>query len=189
MQTRSKLPKRRIRIEGERVALRPLTLEHATEAYASWINDPEVNRYLDTHSTTVPKLRAYIGKFLEHDSALLLGIFWKENGAHIGNVKLEPIRWEEGDAMLGMIVGDKAYWGRGVATEATDLVTAYAFRALCLRSVFLGVHPAHAAAIRVYEKCGFAFERIEKDAINPCNIRAGSMAMRRNTPPPPSSAP
>jgi len=186
MTKRNALNNRHIEIHGKTIFLRPLTPEHATEEYASWINDPEVNKYLDTRSATIPELQEFIGRYTENENALLLGIFWKENGEHIGNVKLEPIAWETGEAELGIMIGNKTYWGRGAATEATNLVTRYAFDDLGLRAVTLGVVPGHKAALRVYEKCGFTIDRIEKDAVHHDGTPPGRIVMRKTAPPPPA---
>ena len=41
---------------GDIVFLRELRDEDATEAYASWLNDPVVNQYLETRSVTISEL-------------------------------------------------------------------------------------------------------------------------------------
>ena len=140
------LSQRQVGIEGEHVFLRTLLPDDASERYASWLNDPVVNQYLETRSMTIPKLRAYIGEKWESDQALLLGVFWKETGlpagqagAHIGNVKLEPVDLSGRMAMLGLLIGDKEFWGRGVGTEATNLATNFAFKDLGIREMRLGI--------------------------------------------------
>lgn len=160
------LSQRQVGIEGEHVFLRTLLPDDASERYASWLNDPVVNRYLETRSITIPKLRAYIGEKWESDQALLLGVFWKETGAHIGNVKLEPVDLSGRTAMLGLLIGDKEFWGRGVGTEATNLAADFAFKNLGLREIRLGVIAENTPAIRVYEKCGFVVDHVEKNGIN-----------------------
>jgi RimJ/RimL family protein N-acetyltransferase len=169
-------------LAGTLVFLRPLAEEDATDAYAAWLNDPEVNRWLETHSVTLPELRAYIREKRESPHALLLGIFWKETGQHIGNVKLEPIDREKREATIGILIGEKAFWGKGVATEATNLATEHAFSALGMRAVTLGVIPENTAAIRVYEKCGFTRVRIDAKAVNHDGVLYDRWVYRREVP-------
>lgn len=181
---------RKERIEGNRIALRTLEPKDASLEYASWLNDPTVNQYLETHSTTLPQLREYIEKKDQSSSVLFFGIFWKDPAPqhggnfpaanrkeriddpasprekHIGNVKLEPINFEKSVATMGILIGDKNYWGRGVGTEATNLITDYALHTLGLREVNLGVMADNTAAIRVYEKCGYMIDHVEKKSIN-----------------------
>lgn len=153
-------------IGGHNTDLRPLGEEHATAKYARWLNDPEVNKYLETREVTIDELMAYIAEKNASDNALLLGIFWKENNEHIGNVKLEPIDHETGTATMGILIGEKEYWGKGVATEVTDLIAQYAFETLGLYEVNLGVISENTPAIRVYEKCGFEVSHINEKAID-----------------------
>lgn len=162
----------RTTIETPRLTLRTLEMSDASDAYAGWLNDPVVNKYLETRNATVDEIQRYIGDKLASPNALFLGIFWKvsaicppllggegvrvvDRSKHIGTVKLEPINFDNGVATLGLLIGDKEYWGRGVATEATNVIVDFAFNTLGLREVNLGVLADNAAAIRVYEKCGF----------------------------------
>lgn len=159
------LPDRLERIEGERVYLRPLDEKDATGRYVHWLNDEEVNKFLETREASKEDLQKYIQQKNESDESLFLGIFWKENNEHIGNVKLEPIDFNEKKATLGILIGEKEYWGKGIATEVTELLTAFAFEHLGLEEVNLGVISENNAAIRVYEKCGFEVYCVDPDAL------------------------
>jgi len=152
--------------EGERVVLRILEPADASERYARWLNDPVVNQYLETRTASVADLRRYIGERDESSKALFFGIFWKETGEHIGNVKLEPIDTEQRTAVMGMLIGEKEFWGKGVATEVTNLIVSFSFDTLGLRELSLGVLAKNTAARRVYKKCGFEAYRVEKQSVN-----------------------
>lgn len=166
-------------LTGSIVCLRELSEDDATAEYAAWLNDPEVNKYLETRHVTLPELRDYIRGKKESPTAILMGIFWKENGRHIGNVKLEPINKEKKTATMGILIGDKDYWGKGVATETTNLVTEYAFSDLKLELIELGVIAENAAAIRVYKKCGFETVRVEPKAMDHDGILYDKVVMRK----------
>ena len=56
---------------------------------------------------------------------------------------------------MGMLIGDKNYWGKGIGTEALNLLVDWAFRNLEISKIDLGVLRDNKAAIRVYEKAGF----------------------------------
>lgn len=155
-----------ITIEGERVRLKVLTTEDASEEYAGWLNDPEVNKHLETKGTTLSELTKYIQEKLESDNAIFFGIYWKGNDKHIGTVKLEPIDMEHGRATMGILIGDKEYWGRGIAVEVTNMMVYFVFGTLELPEINLGVRPDNAPAIRVYEKCGFTIFAEEENQIH-----------------------
>lgn len=142
-------------IRGDRIYLRKLTEKDATPRYASWLNDPEVNRYLETKKATVEGLKRYIKEKNASLTCLFFGIFLKENHKHIGNIKLEPIDWKNRKATLGILIGDKEHRGKGLGTEAVKSLADWALDGLKLNEINLGVIPENTAAIRAYEKAGF----------------------------------
>lgn len=158
--------KGKLRISGGRVILRPLTIKDATSRYANWLNDPIVNKFLETRSATILDLKDYIQEKNHDEKALLLGIFLKNSGVHIGNVKLEPIDMENKTAQFGLLIGDKNYWEKGFGTEVTKTVVKWAFEKLNLKKVELGVIANNIPAIDVYKKAGFKILRTKKKAIN-----------------------
>ena len=166
-------------IVGPRLTLRTLEPSDASLEYAAWLNDPVVNQYLETRQATIEDLQKYIQAKLESSNTLFFGIFWIENNRHIGNVKLEPIDFDKGVATMGILIGDKEYWGRGVATEVTNLIVDFAFSTLGLAEVNLGVLSENKAAIRVYEKCGFVVDRIDSKSMNHGGVLYDQVYMRK----------
>jgi ribosomal-protein-alanine N-acetyltransferase len=73
-------------------------------------------------------------------------------GRVIGTVNLE-IDPSAGSAMLGYAIG-RAYWGRGLATEAAQSVLAWAFGALALERVWASTDPDNVRSQRVLRKLG-----------------------------------
>ncbi len=146
---------KKITLTGPRVTLRILDDSHANERYASWLNDPEVNKFLATKSATIPELREYIAKKHGQKDALFFGVFLKENDLFIGTVKLEPIEPDHRRATIAVMIGDKEYWGKGFAAEAMGLLCDWCFDELGLEEMNLGVIAKNTAAIRAYEKLGF----------------------------------
>ncbi len=57
--------------------------------------------------------------------------------------------------MLGIAIGDKAYWGQGYGQDATRLLLDYAFNLLNLNSVMLGAFSFNERAINCYRRVGF----------------------------------
>lgn len=153
-------------IDGGRIFLRILKPADATDRYAAWLNDPVVNQYLETRQTTKEELRRYIQDKRKSGAAELFGIFWQKTSRHIGNVKLEPIDFNAGTATMGILIGEKEFWGKGIATEVANLIVAYAFATLGLREVNLGVIAENKAALRVYEKCGFEVYQVDQQVMD-----------------------
>lgn len=146
---------KKLSLSGSRVILRILEDRDATERYAGWLNDPEVNRFLATKSATVTELREYIAKKHAQKDALFFGIYLKENDLIIGTVKLEPIELPKKRATIAVMIGEKTEWGKGYAGEAMKLLMDWCFDELGCEEVNLGVVAKNIAAIRAYEKLGF----------------------------------
>lgn len=146
---------KKLRLDGERIYLRLMEISDATEEYCGWLKDPRVNRFLVTKSSAVDELRSYIIKKTGQPDILFLGIFLKDDGKHIGTIKLEPIDLTAKKAEIAMMIGDKNFWGKGLIGEAMRLLIGYAFKKLNLKEIELGVVSQNVSAIRAYEKMGF----------------------------------
>jgi RimJ/RimL family protein N-acetyltransferase len=71
-----------------------------------------------------------------------------------------------GDAYLWILIGDRAYWGRGYGTDAMRVMLRYAFEEMNLHRISLRVFAFNQRAIRSYEKCGFMHEGKSRNALN-----------------------
>jgi [ribosomal protein S5]-alanine N-acetyltransferase len=152
--------------EGATVFLRPLEHTDLNERYLGWLNDHEVTRYTETGTfpSTAEDLENYYRAVTGSRNDVILAIVDKESGRHIGNVKLGPIHWIHRTAALGILIGEKEFWGKGVGLEATRLMAEYGFERLNLHRIDLGVFAEHEAAVRCYEKAGFKVEgRMRED--------------------------
>ena len=79
-------------------------------------------------------------------------------GEAAGSISLHPGRdVERVSAEIGYWLG-RAYWGRGIVTDAVRLATTHAFAALGLRRVFAVPFAPNAASHRVLEKAGYVRE-------------------------------
>ncbi len=158
---------RGLKLEGERVYLRPVVPSDATADYVGWLNDPETTRFLESGAVveTVESISAYIARYQDRSDALFLAIVLKDGDRHVGNLKLEPIDWRHRKATLGIMIGDASARGKGIGTEAVVLALRFAFDRLGLHRVALGVTADNLPGIRCYRKIGFADEGRLRQAI------------------------
>ncbi|MGC8669236.1 MAG: GNAT family N-acetyltransferase [Chthonomonadales bacterium] len=152
---------------GKIIYLRPLHRTDLGERYQSWLNDPDVSRYLETahFPQTLTAMEAFYESIAASRDNLFLAIADRATDLHIGNIKLGPINWVHRSGTLGLLIGERDYWGRGCGTEATRLVVEHAFYNLNLHRVDLGVYAEHTAAVRMYEKVGFKVEGCLRKAL------------------------
>ena len=79
--------------------------------------------------------------------------------------KIDQFDWVSSTCELGLLIGDKKSWGKGVGTEACQLSISYAFEKLNMRKVSLTVYANNPNAIALYEKIGFKHEGRLKDHV------------------------
>jgi RimJ/RimL family protein N-acetyltransferase len=151
-----------LRLDGDRLYLRPLRPADATAAYARWLNDPEVNRFLESRfrSHAVEDLRQFIGKIGSDPACLFLAIRLHDADRHIGNIKLGPIDPHHRLGDIGLLIGEKDCWGRGYAAEAVRLLADHAFTELRLHKLTASCYGPHRSSARAFEKAGFKIEAV-----------------------------
>lgn len=146
---------------GERVVLATLDESASQERYLSWLSDKEVTRYLEVRyapPSSPEALREYVMNVNNSQGNLLLGIFSRSENLHVGNIKLGPIDWRHLRAEVGILIGDKAVWGGGFASEAIRLMARYAFETLHLAKLTAGCYAGHAGSAKAFLKAGFSLE-------------------------------
>lgn len=154
------------RIETARFFLRDLTEADVTPRYLHWFTDPDARANISVakRTQTLEDLRAYVVPRLSREDILFLAIVDKASGLHIGNVKYEPVDRARGYAVMGLLIGEPAFRGRGVATEVLTASGEWLREQHGIRQIVLGVHRDNVAAIRAYEHVGY---RVERTALLP----------------------
>jgi len=151
-------------LESERLYLRAVLPDDANEAYCRWMNDSEVNKYIESrfYPHTQERLRDYVSVKLGDAESPFFAIVLKVGDRHIGNIKLGPINMIHRFADIGIIIGEKDCWGKGYGTEAIRLIVEYAFNALNLHKVTAGFYEPNIQSIKAFEKAGFSQEGVRK---------------------------
>lgn len=151
-------------LRGPRLDLRTLDSGHARGPYLGWMRDPEVLRHLEARFQAHDEaaLAAFIAGCNAAAGTLLLGLFLRADGRHVGNIKLGPIDRHHGLAAIGILVGARDQWGRGLASEAIGLLAEHAFGALGLRKLTAGCYATNPGSRRAFERAGFALEAVRR---------------------------
>ena len=150
-------------MSGGRVVLRPLEREHL-ERCVKWFNDRDVTYYLGREQPlTMAEEERW---FAEYRSKVDEEIYAIEvDGNHVGNIGLHGIDRANRKANLGIVIGEKDYWSKGLGTDAMRTVLRYAFEQLRLHKVNLDVIDYNERAIHVYERCGFVKEGVRREEL------------------------
>lgn len=146
--------------------LRPLVPADA-ESLARHANDHEVWRNLRDafpHPYAVDDARRYVAIAAGRAPQTSFGIVVDGEAAGSVSVKLGT-DIERASAEVGYWLG-RAFWGRGVMTDAVRAATRFAFDALGIHRVFAVPFEFNAASSRVLEKSGYVLEgRLRRAAI------------------------
>lgn len=151
-------------IYGERIYLRRLTEEDVTQNYVNWLNNPEINKYLECRFThhTIEETKTFV-KSVTNECNYQFGIFLNDTNEHIGNIKIGCINFIHKFADIGYIIGERKYWGKGYATEAIRLATNFAFDVLKLHKLWGGTYSCNMGSLRAVEKNGYQQEGIKRN--------------------------
>lgn len=147
---------------GRLVRLGAESPEVLAKAHVRWQRDSEVHRLADSDPAQLWSekiIKEWNEKQMEGDPmrAFRFSILNLADGKLIGFVGLVP-DWAHADAMLGILIGERAYWNRGYGTDAMELALQFGFLELNLYRITLGVYAYNPRALRVYEKVGFKHE-------------------------------
>lgn len=142
---------------GQKILLREKILHDARDDYR-WRTDSELAE-LDA----ADPLRMGFDDYLRfYQDELLLVNPWSIRfgidsieGLHIGNCMFYDINYVNGKTELGILIGDKNYWGQGYGTEAVSLLLKYIFSFTPLNQVYLHTLDWNVRAQRSFKKNGF----------------------------------
>ena len=150
-------------MENDRIILRPWR-ESDAEALFRWASDPDVGSRAGWPShKNVEESLEIIRTVFNNDTTW--AIVLKESGASgedaepVGAIGYGPscdcdLPAREGEPLIGYWVA-KPYWGRGICTEALQLMIEYIKSNTDISSLISGHFIDNPASGRVMEKCGF----------------------------------
>lgn len=150
-------------LSSARLTYLPLSSSHLSESYVNWINDTDVNKYLETRQTTFGQLKAFLEE-QEKKDILFWAIHLNENKKHIGNIKIDPIDKVELSGEYGILMGDKSEWRKGYAQEASERIIQFCFEEYNLSKITLGVVDENMSAVKLYEKLGFEVYEVKENS-------------------------
>jgi len=136
-----------------RVEIRPLRESDAAIS-VHWRNDPAIWRHTaesPDRPITLKDELAWIRRVMADPTSRRFAIV--ADGTYVGNIYLTDLA--DGEAEYHVFIGDKAYWGRGVAKRASERLIEFARRDLRLRGIQLRVKHSNRRAVRLYETLGF----------------------------------
>ena len=150
--------------KNAQISLFLLEADHVTEDYVSWLNDPQVNQYLECRffMHTIASTRKFVQAMLDSPDNLFLGIRSHLLDRHVGNVKIGPIDKNHGFSAVGIMIGEKKAWVKGIGGLTINMIIEIARNQLLLRKITAGCYMSNVASQRTFERSGFVIDGVCK---------------------------
>ncbi len=150
------------------VVLRPFTRRNAaSKQYLLWMNDAQVTRTIGRFDYLLPVSRAKLLHYfddIDTNSAVFLGIYVRSRRGTwtrlVGTLKIYDMDALARRASLGIMVGDRTAWGRGIASASVRAACRYVFEVLGFGKVTAGYLASNTGMHKVFMKNGFKIEGI-----------------------------
>ena len=152
-----------LRIDGKRIYLRDHQASDL-DVFHSWLSDPVIAQYLTWRTSTLEesfiKLAESLREINTHPrTKYFLAMVLNDTHRIIGEAgfTIESKAEYGGVADLGYFLL-KEYWGKGYATEATEMMIRYCFTVLGLHKVTAECDAENRASESVMKRCGMKRE-------------------------------
>ena len=144
-------------INGQAVDLLPFTVKMVSNSFVAWLNDPEVNKFLEVRHSRVTrkKQREIVRKCIKSSDTWYWAIATK-TGDIIGSIKIKSDNYGVGE--VGLFIGDANYWNRGIATETIRIISQWAESQKNFRKLSAGSYSINQGSISAFVKNGFKVE-------------------------------
>lgn len=152
-------------LKGKTVFLRPVEKEDAPKLLL-WENNP---KHWKVTGTEVPFSLASIYDYIDQaqhirsHGQLRLMIGLNTTGELVGAIDLYHADFKHYRAAVGILIADEQFQQKGYATEALEILSAYASEFLALHNLYCSIQSDNAASIRLFEKSGFEHVGTRKD--------------------------
>lgn len=149
----------------ENISLKILPMDEISELYVSWLNDYEVTKFTEQKhcKSTLEIIKDYVKRLYFSENDLLFGIYYGEK--HIGNMRLGLIDFENLNAEVGFLIGEKNFWSKGITSKCLKTIVQYAINNLGLKKINSGYYENNLGSAKVLKKCGFVIEGIKQSNV------------------------
>lgn len=158
--------KHNILIGGKNINLTPLSNEHLSDAYLTWLNSPEINEH--SSRGRLPITRDDLIEFIRNanigNNKLVLAVIHIESELHVGNISLQSINLIDRNAEIAFLLGEAKMWGKGIMFEAGQLLIKHAFEQLNLNRIYCGTSTQNLGMQKLAQKLGMKQEGIRREA-------------------------
>lgn len=156
-----------LELVGEKVILQEFSECHLYSSdYMSWLRDLRVVETINRIEYVMPirfeAVEEYVHSIWDSSSDAFFAIVTKDTNTFIGTQRIAQIDWRTGVADIGIMIGDRNYWGMGMAKDSVGRACKYCFNDLSLRRLTAGTPATNVAMRRCFARVGFKEEGLLK---------------------------
>lgn len=140
----------------DNIYLIPVEIEDL-ELLNKWKNDEDVYKYLGGgyRPTSISQQKKWIELLTENTLENQRYMILNEENNKVGFIGLYNISSIHRTSSLGLYIGEKDSWGKGIATRAYKALENYAKEYLNIRKIHLEVVEKNEVAVKLYKRLGF----------------------------------
>ena len=154
-------------IAGDGMHLRALRAGDLDGPWHTWLNDAEVTYFQDKgyFPSSREQQAEYFRRVSTSGTDLVLAIVDAASGRHVGNVGLHEITPIHRTAVLGIVIGEKEFWGRGFGRQAWALMTRHGFAVLNLNKIAASIMVGNERSLKAARASGYEVEGTQREQI------------------------
>ena len=150
-------------IEDKDIRLRKFIKEDVTNKFVAWLNDPRVVKYSNQRFLNHSRQSCldYVDSFVGTEN-IYLAI--EDTNSRMLHGSITAFRQDHhGTADIGIMVGNRLAWGRGIGYKAWILLMNYLIKQLKVRKVTGGTLRSNLAMVRIMEKSKMKLEAVRQE--------------------------
>lgn len=153
-------------IQGKLTHMVPFSETHLYDpVYYQWITDVDVVRYIgrDELLAGIPFSEAedYVKQLWANEYCTFIAVHDNESKKFIGTAKVNFITErgrKHGIADMGIMLGDRNFWGKGMSTDILRAISIYAFDTLKARKLSAGAYSLNVAVVKAFLRIGYKID-------------------------------
>lgn len=128
--------------------------EETVIKWLEWMNDPEILQFMyDTEPYTHDEIARWVKKVTSDPRRHYFSII--ADSQDVGFVSLRQDEQPKTSAEIGIVIGDKYYWDKGIGSQTVKQVETYAKNEIGLTNIRAMIKPENERSIRLFTNNGY----------------------------------
>lgn len=146
-------------IQGEQIDLVVKNIEHIN-IYLKWENNPIIRKYQHVEiPITLEIMKKEWFSDVRDKKKITFEIWYKKDKIPIGLIDFHKISSKRRRAEICIYIGELEYWGKGIGTEAVNLMLNYGFNTWNYHKIVAKVNVNNKQSLKMFKNIGFIEKR------------------------------